>query len=45
MNQWAVTTQGISLCSYLHLKLAEVLFFFFSYVFSSTEKQENKRVE
>jgi hypothetical protein len=38
-------TQGISLYSYLHLKLAKTLCFpFILYVFSST-KSENKRVE
>jgi hypothetical protein len=36
------TTQGISLYSYLHLKLAKTLCF--PYVFSST-KLEEKRVE
>jgi hypothetical protein len=37
-------TQGISLYSYLYLKLAYHHVFLFSYVFSST-KLENKRVE
>jgi hypothetical protein len=35
---------GISLCSYLYLKLAKVLCLIISYVFSST-KSENKRAE
>jgi hypothetical protein len=39
-----VTTLGISLYSYLYLKLAKMLFFHISYVFSST-KSENQRVE
>jgi hypothetical protein len=38
------TTQGISLCSYLHLKLAKMPWFSFYLVFSST-KLENKRAE
>jgi hypothetical protein len=38
-------TLGISLCSYLYLKLAKCyVFLIISYVFSST-KSENKRVE
>jgi hypothetical protein len=48
---WAVihmcmeTTQGISLYSYLHLKLQKYhVFLIIFYVFSST-KSENKRVE
>jgi hypothetical protein len=32
------TTQGISLYSYLHLKLAKTLFFFLSYMFFLQQK-------
>jgi hypothetical protein len=40
------TTQGIFLYSYLHLKLAKPLWFFFlSFMLFSSTKSENKRVE
>jgi hypothetical protein len=39
------TTQGISLCSYLYLKLAKMPCFSFMFYAFSTTKSENRRAE
>jgi hypothetical protein len=45
IHLYTETTQGISLYTYLYLKLAKnAMFFLIFYVFSST-KSENKRME